>query len=129
MQTNSSLPRRLHLFLLTIALLLCGPALLAWTPGTANPTAVVSLLARGIMGTGDIPNDGTFNRANRIWVIGDPKPAPAGVLFLGVCGACSRTQEPMKDTTPEPITVKPIEPPKPVPIRLGEPPRLKEEPR
>ena len=53
----------------------------------------------------------------------------AGVVFLGMCGACSRKQEPMKDTTPEPITAQPVEPPKPEPIRLGEPPRLKEEPR
>ena len=52
-----------------------------------------------------------------------------GALFLGMCGACSRKQEPMKDTTPEPITAQPVEPPKPVPIQLGEPPRLKEEPR
>ena len=44
MQTNLSLPRRLHLFLLTIALLLCGPALLAWTPGTANPSAVAGFV-------------------------------------------------------------------------------------
>ena len=29
------------------------------------------------MGTGDVPTNSTFNKANCIWVIGDPKPAPA----------------------------------------------------
>ena len=59
--------------------------------------------------------------------------AAAGVLFLGMCGACSRRHEvviqPVKNATPEPITATPVEPPKAEPIRLGEPPRLKEEPR
>ena len=57
----------------------------------------------------------------------------AGVLFLGMCGACSRRREVVieiaKDATPEPIVVRAVEPPKPEPIQLGEPPRLKEDPR
>ena len=58
----------------------------------------------------------------------------AGVLFLGMCGACSRRHEVVideiaKDATPKPIVVRAVEPPKPEPIQLGEPPRLKEDPR
>ena len=55
------------------------------------------------------------------------------VLFLEMCGACSRKHEvviePAKDATPEPIVARAVEPPKPEPVKLGEPPRLREEPR
>jgi hypothetical protein len=59
--------------------------------------------------------------------------ALAAVVVLGMCGACSRSGTTAPDragtATPEPITANAVEPPKPVPVQLGEPPRLKEEPR
>ena len=60
-------------------------------------------------------------------------PAFVVVVILGICGACERTQtnppHHAAAPTPEPVTALPVEPPKPVPVQLGEPPRLKEEPR
>lgn len=34
------------------------------------------------MGTGDVPENGTFNSANSLWVIGDPKAAPAAKFIF-----------------------------------------------
>ena len=55
------------------------------------------------------------------------------LLALGMFGACWRksvtVMEIKQDVTPEPISATAVEPPKQEPIRLGEPPRLKEEPR
>lgn len=57
----------------------------------------------------------------------------ASVLILGIGEACSRKHEAVmenvREATPEPAIAKAVEPPKPEPIKLGEPPRLREETR
>jgi hypothetical protein len=64
--------------------------------------------------------------SRRVFLVG-------GVIVLTACGGCWRRHEVVleikPDPTPEPITAKAVEPPKPEFIRLGQPPRLMEEPR
>lgn len=61
--------------------------------------------------------------------------AAVSLLALGMFGACWRkhvsvtVMEIKRDATPKPITATAVQPPTPVPVQLGVPPRLKEEPR